>query len=399
MFSAISNWWYGTPSTPAESADGSTETPAPPPAPLRAEEKDTMLPIAPEVTALNYSGVFARGEPDDIHKEPKDLTFEPCAKKFNVRGGNYLQDRVKVASGPQMLRYVASDLIRADNQPKLKQVGEFEGTLTSVHPEREFLVLNWQLPASPPFSYVCYFLFPNDEEWKAYLESLENDDERARAEKAMHLLRRFVDGGKKEDGTEDDIDEKWRKNCFKMIPQIVEGPWYIRTVTPSNVPALVGNKLTTTFFRGKNYFELDIDITSSFTANTIWSLVCGVTANLVIDLGFVCQGNTPEELPEQLIGTVRLSRISLDPERVRVVTATLAEGEESNEKAEQVQIETPKTEEEAMEAMKAAMEKEKALKEQQEKEAAEKKDGEAKAEEEKKEEEPKKEETAEPASQ
>jgi len=349
-----------------------------------------MIPAAPEVVALDYKGVLARGEPEEIHKEPKDLTFEPCAKKFNVRGKNYLQDRVKVLSGPQMLRYVASDLIRAENQPKLKQIGEFENTLPAMHPEREFLVLNWQLPASPPFSYVCYFLFPNDEEWKAYLEGLENDEERERAEKAMHLLRRFVDGGKKEDGTEDDIDDKWRNNCFKMIPQIVEGPWYVRTVTPSNVPALVGNKLTTTYFRGKNYFELDIDITSSITANTIWSLVWRVTTSLVIDLAFVCQGNTPEELPEQIIGTVRLSRIALNPELVRVVSAPdTGDSQAEKETAEQIHIEEPKTEEEAMEAMKAAMEKERALKEQKEKEEKE-------AAEKASQEEPKKEETEEP---
>jgi len=138
------------------------------------------------------------------------------------------------------------------------------------------------------------------------------EEERAVEDNAWKLLEKFV-------SNDPEVDEKWRNNRFKLIPQIVEGPWYVRTVTPSNVPALIGNKLTTSYIHGPNYFELDIDITSSLTANTIWSVVSGVTASLVIDLAWVIQGNTIEELPEQIFGTIRLSRIVLNPELVRDV--------------------------------------------------------------------------------
>ena len=37
--------------------------------------------------------------------------------------------------------------------------------------------------------------------------------------------------------------------------------------------------------------------------------VLGVLRSLVIDLAFVVQGNAPEELPENLLGTLRLSYV------------------------------------------------------------------------------------------
>ena len=300
-FSSVTSWWTGEAAPPAEPV-------------LKEEEKDEMVPEEQWVKDLGYDSVLKRGEPDDIHKEPKEIVLEPHARKFVVRSKDYLESKVKVVSGPSLLRYAASDLIMAEGVDKLRHVCEFPSTLPQMHPERRFIVINWQLPGSPPFSYVVTYVFPNEEE-RAAARAAMNEDERAVEENAWNLLEKFV-------SEDPEVDDTWRNSRFKLIPQIVEGPWYVRTVTPSNVPALIGNKLTTTYIRGENYFELDVDITSSIAANTIWSVVSGVTTSLVIDLAFVIQGNTPEELPEQVFGTVRLSRIALNPDLVRVVVPT-----------------------------------------------------------------------------
>ena len=59
---------------------------------------------------------------------------------------------------------------------------------------------------------------------------------------------------------------------FKMIPQIIEGNWAIKMAVGSK-PALTGKKLTQSYYRGKGYLEIDIDISASPIATGILSLV------------------------------------------------------------------------------------------------------------------------------
>ena len=51
--------------------------------------------------------------------------------------------------------------------------------------------------------------------------------------------------------------------------------------------------------------EVDIDVGSSSVAATVVNLVQGATKSLVVDMGIVLEGHSPEELPESLLGTVR----------------------------------------------------------------------------------------------
>ena len=77
-------------------------------------------------------------------------------------------------------------------------------------------------------------------------------------------------------------------------------------------PAIVGNKLTTTYCRGENYFEVDVDVNSTSVGVAIFKLVTGYVKNLVLDLCFVIQGNSTGELPEHVLGGVRLSHVDMD---------------------------------------------------------------------------------------
>lgn len=89
---------------------------------------------------------------------------------------------------------------------------------------------------------------------------------------------------------------------------------------------LLGKKLKQYYFKTARYIEVDIDVGSSYTAATVVSMVSGVTKTLVVDLAIVLEGKTQEELPESLLGTVRLDHLDLstavylntseDPERL-----------------------------------------------------------------------------------
>ncbi|KAK6117023.1 hypothetical protein DH2020_049267 [Rehmannia glutinosa] len=57
--------------------------------------------------------------------------------------------------------------------------------------------------------------------------------------------------------------------------------------------------------------KVDVDIGSSTVANGVLGLVIGVITTLVVDMAFLVQANTTEELPERLIGAVRISHLEL----------------------------------------------------------------------------------------
>lgn len=69
--------------------------------------------------------------------------------------------------------------------------------------------------------------------------------------------------------------------------------------------------------RGTNYFEVDVDISSSRAANSVVGMVQGATNSLVIDMGIVLEGHTEEELPECLLGTVRLQNLDMQASGLR----------------------------------------------------------------------------------
>jgi len=268
------------------------------------EDRETMMPfyvmVGPE-----YKGTLPKGNPDQP-KTGVNVFFEPSALKFSVRGPDYLLSKIKIRSSDSLLRYVTADLLSIPDE-KLSNACSYPGSLPSLYPDRKFVVLNWQLPASPQFSFVAYYVFPTDDEINELESEMPEEDREAR-KRGFALLEKFSNG---------DVDDEWRNNRFKLIPQIVEGPWLVKKVTPSNVPALIGNKLTTTYFKGPNYIEIDVDITSSYTANSIWSVIHKTLASLVIDLAFVIQANEIPELPETVFGTVRISRVTLSPDFVR----------------------------------------------------------------------------------
>lgn len=74
---------------------------------------------------------------------------------------------------------------------------------------------------------------------------------------------------------------------------------------------ILGKKLKQYYFKHQRYIEVDIDIGSSYTAATVVSMVSGVTKTLVVDLAVVLEGKSAAELPESLLGTVRMDRLDL----------------------------------------------------------------------------------------
>ena len=137
--------------------------------------------------------------------------------------------------------------------------------------------MNIMVPSSPPFSFVAY--------WEGDRKLIEADTPFGR------VARPFFDGN----------DDEFRNSRFKLIPKVVEGNYFIRMAV-KDTPTLLGNKLKQHYYRGDNYFEVDVDVGSSAIANNTVGLCIGVSTAIVVDMGICLQGNEEDELPEVMVG-------------------------------------------------------------------------------------------------
>jgi hypothetical protein len=105
--------------------------------------------------------------------------------------------------------------------------------------------------------------------------------------------------------------EDFRNQRFKLFPTITEGPWVVTTAVRS-CPAMLGQKVVQRYFRGDNYFEVDVHVGSSIIASNIVGVCRGYAKNFTCDIGVILQGESEAELPEVLLSCLSIHRIDLD---------------------------------------------------------------------------------------
>jgi hypothetical protein len=93
---------------------------------------------------------------------------------------------------------------------------------------------------------------------------------------------------------------------------VAEGPWVVRNMVTGR-PAIIGRKLPVRYrtLPGKGadapLCECTLDIgSSSATAKRIVSVCRRYMSGLTSDIGFVIQAESPGELPEQMLGAMRV---------------------------------------------------------------------------------------------
>lgn len=222
---------------------------------------------------------------------PDKMWTEPDAALFQVRGTNYLNDKKKIPSATSKFHLVGVDLLSFENANDRYNISSRNDSVGRTATKFSF-VINMIIPGPENICMVFYFHPVKDnifEDGSPFSE----------------LLNDFIDG-----------DDAFRNSRFKLIPTVVEGSFIIKQSVGSK-PTLLGNKLKCPYHKGDNYFEVDIDISSNSVANTVVGMVQGVTKSLVVDMAFLLESQSEEELPENILGTVRLQNVSLDkPMRV-----------------------------------------------------------------------------------
>ena len=109
--------------------------------------------------------------------------------------------------------------------------------------------------------------------------------------------------------------DAFRNARLKLIPSVAEGPWLVKTGVGSR-PSILGKALKQRFARGRGYLEADVDCNSTPAAGRIVSLVKSYARSLVVDLAFVVEAQTADELPERVVGSTRLMHIDLSETNV-----------------------------------------------------------------------------------
>ncbi|KAH7441706.1 hypothetical protein KP509_03G050000 [Ceratopteris richardii] len=106
-------------------------------------------------------------------------------------------------------------------------------------------------------------------------------------------------------------DDAFRNSRFKLINRIIKGPWIVRATVGNHAACLLGKALTCNYHKGSNYFEIDVDVSSSALANAILHLALGYVNSVSVDMAFLIEAQTEEELPERILGAVRISQIEM----------------------------------------------------------------------------------------
>ncbi|XP_034215041.1 protein ENHANCED DISEASE RESISTANCE 2 isoform X2 [Prunus dulcis] len=215
----------------------------------------------------------------DDHDKARDCWKVSDGSNFRVRSKHFCYDKTKIPAGKHLMDLVAVDWFK--DTKRMDHVARRQGCAAQVASEKGLfsIIFNLQVPGSTHYSMVFYFvtkeLVPGS------------------------LLQRFVDG-----------DDEFRTSRLKLIPSVPKGSWIVRQSVGST-PCLLGKAVDCNYIRGPKYLEIDVDIGSSTVANGVLGLVIGVITTLVVDMAFLVQANTTDELPERLIGAVRVSHIDL----------------------------------------------------------------------------------------
>ncbi|EEF38875.1 protein ENHANCED DISEASE RESISTANCE 2-like [Ricinus communis] len=249
----------------------------------RTSALDANKELDPSVTPINFDlSQFHGSLPKGKDEKDSSCWSSPNGNGFMIRGKTYLKDNSKVMGGDPLLKLIAVDWFKVDSP--MDRVSLHPKCLVQTEAGKKLpfiLVINLQIPAKPNYSMVLYYAAD-------------------RPVNKSSLLGKFIDG-----------TDMFRDSRFKLIPSITEGYWMVKRAVGTKA-CLLGKAVTCKYLRQDNFLEIDVDIGSSSVARSVIGLVLGYVTSLVVDLAILIEAKEEEELPEYILGTVRLNRVRLD---------------------------------------------------------------------------------------
>ncbi|KAE9281380.1 hypothetical protein PF008_g27899 [Phytophthora fragariae] len=235
------------------------------------------------------------------------------ATRFNIRQGpNYRKTKMKAASAPALLELIAVDVyqsvVKADNVGSIVDLS----VLKPVAGDLDLFIVNCQVPSyqpsnplwgekqgdGPGFNFVTYFAIP-----PAIRKMLDAPGDPPL--QAVRLLKGFMQ------------PQSWVSERFKAIGIVVNPEEQkLGRAERHLLETYNGQPILTRpqhqFYRGNGYFEVDVNAHDfNYVARKGLVGVSDHACNMILDFGFVLEGQEDHELPEQILGSVRLCKVDV----------------------------------------------------------------------------------------
>eukprot|EP00588_Corethron_pennatum_P003354 CAMPEP_0194290032 /NCGR_PEP_ID=MMETSP0169-20130528/40426_1 /TAXON_ID=218684 /ORGANISM="Corethron pennatum, Strain L29A3" /LENGTH=1109 /DNA_ID=CAMNT_0039037509 /DNA_START=160 /DNA_END=3489 /DNA_ORIENTATION=- len=255
-----------------------------------------VLPSA-NVNYVTFENDKDPGATVALHPPPLGKIYwtEPDANKFKVRGKQYKTDKKKIKAGKSAFRLLAVDIVEVAaplmgglcNHPKERVQQAIEREKMGIAQKGDLapfvFAVNIIMPGSKYYHFVMYYAVDT-------MSTIDGTD----GTPFSKLANEFFFG---------DSDEM-RDNTFKLIPHIIDGNFIVRKAVGST-PAIMGRKLKQHYVKSDRFFELICDVGSSSIASGVVGLVLGYAKTLIVDLGFILEGNDESTLPERIMGSAQ----------------------------------------------------------------------------------------------
>jgi len=252
---------------------------------------------AATIPALNYdyppsedSMVVKQGLPNPHAEGIKSSWVDPGAEigQWNVRGPNYLKDRVKIPSLPTRMQQVQLEWLYFPKNP-VQFVSKLKHGYVQKHQANR---------KDRPFMFVINFMIPSIGNYVSYFVKRQGVHDSV----FDKMLEEFCNAE----------DDAYRNERFKLIPGVLKGSYVVRNFV-GRTPAIIGKKLTTSYHKGSNFFEVSIDVGSSRIGRSIMGAVKGYATTLVLHMAYLIESKTPEELPERVLGGIDIYYPAMSP--------------------------------------------------------------------------------------
>lgn len=214
----------------------------------------------------------------------------PSGDVFSVRGAEYFSMKQKVPAGESLMKPLGMDWLRSS--AKLDHVLARRDNRTMAALRRA----QGEGRALKAFVFAVNLQVPGREQQHSAVFYYAAEDPIPPGS----LFHRFVHG-----------DDTFRNSRFKLLSRIVKGPWIVRAAVGNHTACLLGKALTCRYHRGGNYLEIDVDIGSSALASSIIHLALGYVTSVSVDMAFMVESQAEEELPERVLGAVRIQQIEM----------------------------------------------------------------------------------------
>jgi hypothetical protein len=159
------------------------------------------------------------------------------------------------------------------------------------------LVFQFQNPG-PPFHSIAAYFQPTGSRAGMCLDALLA---RERDTPFGRTLTRFLAA-----------DDATRDSKFKMVCALLDAPWALRTAVPRR-PIILGKKLGSRgglkYHRGDDYFAVDFELAQSPFMERVYRSLRWASACAEEEIVFMLEGQAEDELPECVLGAVRLKRV------------------------------------------------------------------------------------------